>query len=245
MLHLNSRCSILTVLLLLNLLFTSCGRGSPPSRQELGQQQEQSEKPSQNVQVVTQESSTLSKDEVIRRAKLTPEQGEKLVSLIGNSKDFEKNNVIVLPTNVPDGFIVDEINLWSEKSGATHVSPGFYEIVYKNTNGACFRIKGGETVPIGEGGQNFEEISNIQSPALGSVNLFFRYSAEEEGGTTMEFSKNKGRNEYSLESPFLGVFLNSKSEESFNYYRQKYKDCKMMNLKDAKKFVESLQFLNP
>lgn len=192
---------------------------------------------------------TLSKDQVIQRAKLTPEQAEKLVSNVGDSKDFDKNNVIVLPTDLPDGFTVDELIVWRGEPSATHTLAGYYEIVYKNPYGACFLIGGGEISPRGEGYRKYEKISNIQSPALGFVELGFTDSEKQDGSKYIEFAESmgihlKGRNEYRFESPFSGAFLHA-DPENYGKFTQKYKDCKMIKLQDAKRVVQSLQFLNP
>jgi ribosomal protein L22 len=191
-----------------------------------------------------------SKEGVIKAAKLTSKQVENLVSNVGDSKDFEKNNVVVLPTYLPDGFRVDKLIVWRGKSIRTHTLAGYYEIVYKNPYGACFLIGGGEILPRGEGYENYGKISNIQSPALGSLKLGFKESDKQDGGKFIEFAEPmglhlKGRNEYKFESPFFGAFLHAGSNDNYYKLQQKYKDCKMMNLQDAKRVVQSFQFLNP
>jgi len=54
----------------------------------------------------------------------------------------------------------------------------------------------------------------------------------------------KGRNEYRFESP-LGYFVHADSIANFYRLEKKFNSCKMMNLQDAKRVVQSLQFINP
>ena len=181
----------------------------------------------------TKISSSLTQEQVIAKARLAPEQAKKLISVLGTGKDFEKDNVVVIPTDIPDDYKVDELTVWQGESRPTHRAlAGRYRIVYKNSSGACFEIGGGELSPRGEGMQKREEISNIQSSALGSVTLGFTDSDREDGSKQMEFAETMGlhlagRNEYSFNSPVVGA------------------SCKMMKVQDAKRVVQSLQFINP
>ena len=184
----------------------------------------------------------LSQDQVIYKARLTPEQAKKLVSALGISKDFEKDNVIVLPTDIPNGYTIDKLFAWQKQSRLNNrMIGGYYEIVYKNSYGSCFLIGGGQVGARGMGLEKYEEIANIQSPALGPVKLGFNDYPKEDNSKFITFAEPmakhiEGRNQYEFISPFTSYLHNSK---------QKYSNCKMMKLQDAKRVVQSLQFINP
>jgi hypothetical protein len=201
------------------------------------------------------ESSDVFQDPTFQKSGLTPKQSNKLISAIGRSKDFNKNNVIVLPTNLPPGYVVDELSVVDKidvvgANSTLNKKAGYYSIVYKNPYGACFVISGGEITPKGATADKYEEVSNIQSPALGSIKLGLTDAFKEDGSKSIVFAEAmglhlKGRNEYDFRSPFLGGFTHAENKDQYHESRRKFKDCKMMNLQDAKKVVESLQFINP
>jgi hypothetical protein len=108
---------------------------------------------------------------VIKAAKLTSEQAAQLSSIVGNGKDFNTQDVVVLPTDVPDGFRVAHFAAWKQNAPSPELSGGYYQVLYKNSRGACFTINGGRIRPIGDRPTQYERALSLLSPALGSVEV--------------------------------------------------------------------------
>jgi hypothetical protein len=185
-----------------------------------------------------------SKESVIKAAKLTSEQAAQLSSIVGEGKDFKTQDVVVLPTDVPDGFKVAHFAAWKQTvANSPEFSGGHYEVLYENSRGACFTINGGVIQPIGDQPTHYERVLSLLSPALGSVDVgitgFDRAATRSFLGFTQSMNRiTRGRNEYLFESPPGSI---QKAGGGF----QVISGCSRIDKKDAIRIVQSFQFLNP
>ncbi|QYO62058.1 protein-L-isoaspartate(D-aspartate) O-methyltransferase [Leptolyngbya sp. 7M] len=170
---------------------------------------------------------------------LNPEEPEKATAakLSSQEKDellaIDQNNYknipvkIVLPTYVPDGFKVEEVAVNDDK----RFGPS-YSIIYFDENNNCFEVSGASG-GFGAGAEDFE-ILTVNSKALGNVEL---------GYTQFDQVKNQPRigfNQFTVP----GV-IPSDQQYSFWSPGTVNSQCNAIELQEAAKIVESLDYLNP
>ena len=183
------------------------------------------------------------KQSVAEAAKLTTQQVAELKSTVGSGKDFKTQEVVILPTDVPQGYKITHFVAWKQRFPSPRFYGGHYSIVYQNDRGACFTIDGGIAQPIGDEPTRYEEILGLSSPALGSVAIGVTegdYASKRKSFLGFTESMNRifrGRNEYSFQSPTLDIY----SDKGYHTVNR----CSRIDKKDAIRIVQSLQFLNP
>lgn len=176
---------------------------------------------------------------VMKAAKLTSEQADELKKIVGGGKDFKSQHVVVVPTDIPDGFKVTRFATLKQEHPSPRFQGGHYTIVYKNAQNACFEIDGGVIVPVGDGPYKFEKSLNLFSPALGAVEIGITsydrfFSTGRIGFTESSHRVSRGKNEYTFVSPSF-----HSGQPGIN------NGCTRMDEKDAVRIVKSLQFMNP
>jgi hypothetical protein len=161
-------------------------------------------------------------------AKLTPQQVSELEKIVGTGKDFETQDVVVLPSQLPDGFKVKFLSVSRQNHPSPKYQGGRYSIRYENDKGQCFTLNGGVSAPTGDAPIDYKTTKTIDSPALGSLTLGIdRYdNSMSLIAIVPAMGTIRGRNRYSLVS----------STRS---------DCSRITVADAITIVKSLQFLNP
>ena len=195
------------------------------------------------VQASSQPATAISIKSMGVAAKLTPQQVSELEKVVGGGNNFKTQDVVVIPTYVPEGFKVAHFAAWKQTlTNSPRFSGGHYEILYEDATGSCFTINGGVTQPIGDPPTKYERIVSLSSPALGDVDIgiigFDRTRSNSFLGFTKSMNRiNRGRNEYLFESPPGSIQTGS----GF----QPISGCKRIDEKEAIHIVQSLQFLNP
>lgn len=178
---------------------------------------------------------------------LTPQQVTTLKEVVGTGKDFKTQEVVILPTDVPDGFQVVYFSAWKQKhTMGKRLNPRFsggrYSVLYRNNKNECFAISGGVVKPIGDSGTKYDKIINLSSPAFGNIDIGITEGDRINDKDFIGFTKAMdeffiGRNQYMFASP-------RNVHESGDGF-QKINPCKRINQQVAIRLVRSLQFLNP
>ena len=179
---------------------------------------------------------------VSKAARLSSQQASELKDIVGIEKDFQIYPVVVLPTDVPDGFKVAHFAVWKQKHPSARYQGGHYEVLYENDRGNCFTINGGVIQPLGDPPITYERILNLSSPALGNVEIGITGSDRAKTKSFLGFTNsmnriNRGRNEYLFESPPGSI------QTGTGY--QPISGCSRMDEKDAIRVVQSMQFISP
>jgi hypothetical protein len=167
-----------------------------------------------------------------REAKLSPQQVTELQKVVGVSKDFQTQEVVILPSDIPGSFKVKHFSTRKQKFPTPRFAGGRYTISYENNQNECFSIEGGVIQPMGDEPTKYEKVISLSSPALGTVDLGITDVDTIRGGGFIGFTQSAGRifigkNEYSFSSPG-GM-----------------EKCNRISQKDAVQLVRSIQFLNP
>lgn len=170
---------------------------------------------------------------VAEAALLTNEQVELLVFRDKNNfKNIEFK--VLVPTYVPQGFDV----FWIGSSDNEKFGPTV-NIIYKNSNNACFSVS---SISGGFGaGPGGKETIIVTSPALGEIELGYTRFDQISRGSQIEFQGApiiRGKQGYSFNSPG-GV-----DGWSYTYIFNRENDCQSISLDEAIKVAESLEYLN-
>ncbi|NES64617.1 MAG: hypothetical protein F6K24_04825 [Okeania sp. SIO2D1] len=166
--------------------------------------------------------------DIARSAKLTASQLKWLVSIdkkkieLGekSKKSIDEFKVIV-PTFIPPGFNVDDLEIIDNNSELS------YRIVYRNSNNSCFYlIKTTNLKPRQppDYGVKVWEVVEVDSPILGKVYLDYYQSGVISSQSCIRLRTSEN---IEFESPV---------------WAQK---CKVISMQEAVKIIESLQYLNP
>lgn len=163
----------------------------------------------------------------VNDAKLSSEAATELVNL-DNNNQREIPVKVVVPTYIPDGFEVTEVVSEDGRFGPS------YSIKYLNTTtNGCFEISAASG---GFGGptEDFEQVIEIDSKALGEINLGYTESHSISNQPLIAFAN----------STVPGI-VSAPQEYSFWSPTPSNKDCSVLDLKEAEKTVKSLDYLNP
>jgi hypothetical protein len=171
-------------------------------------------------------------------ARLSPQQINQLQEIVGVGKDFKTQDVAVLPTDIPNDFQVVKFSSVRYKDKKPRFTGGHYFIFYKNSKSECFELSGGVIQQIGDEPTKYEEVVNLNSPALGAVDIGISDGDRELHNGTIGFTQSMqrifiGRNEYRFASHTM------ENKDKSNH------QCTRMSQEDAIRVVRSMQFLNP
>ena len=169
---------------------------------------------------------------IARSAQLTASQLKRLVSVDRkkfkvklNNDEFEDRELrVIVPTYIPPGFKVDKLEVKDNDSEKS------YKIFYRNSNNSCFYIKNTIKKNDWESFGGFKPFSKtiveVNSPLIGKAYIStYRYQRE------------------SNNSPiFLQILEYS---QSVGFGSPCSNNGKTINIQEAVKIVESLQYLNP
>ncbi len=173
-------------------------------------------------------------------ARLSPQQVSQLKEIVGIGKDFETQDVVVLPTDIPNDFKAVEFSSARQKTSRPKFTGGRYSILYKNSKSECFELSGGVIQPIGDEPTKYEKVIPLESPALGAIEIGVTNGDRDSYNEMIGFTQSMqriyiGRNEYRFVS-----HANKNQDQSNSIY-----SCSRMNQEDAIRVVRSMQFLNP
>jgi hypothetical protein len=194
-----------------------------------GERDSATESVAQNPQLSTSsENSGIQSESVGQAAKLTPEQIERLISV--QSETLKA----IVPTYIPSGFEVELIDIEIIPRSNRGLGGRSYKIIYRDANGLCFKVTG-YTYTSG-GDPNVYKTIDVVSPLFGKTTLKY-----------LNFERNTDR----IISMGPQFPLNVKGMQ-FNFYSTFYTpamapNCsdRVISLQEAKKIVESLQYLSP
>jgi hypothetical protein len=173
-------------------------------------------------------------------ARLSPQQINQLKEIVGVGKDFKTQDVVVLPTDIPNDFQAVKFSSIRQKHRSPKFTGGRYSIHYKNSKSECFELSGGVIQPIGDEPTKYEKVITLNSPALGAVDIGIVDGDRELYSGMIGFTESmqrimRGRNEYRFVSQ-----TNKNKDQSDSIYQ-----CTRMAQEDAVRVARSMQFLNP
>lgn len=179
-----------------------------------------------------QESELLSIKEKSSAAQIPQDYVNKLLS-INNSNNRDKINFkVVIPTYIPSGFKVKQIEVVNHEQYGVK-----YSILYQNTNKSCFELKadngqwGGPAL-----GWNTVE---VVSPDLGSI-VIEHTNSDALDNASIIFRKDKPASNVRKKTAY------SFSSVGGNTHWIKSYNCQTaISIQEAVKIVESLQYLSP
>lgn len=180
---------------------------------------------------------TNSTKSVAQDAKLSRQQVEQLKNIkfnnnIGNPIKLEA----ILPTKLPPEFKVYSLEVTDLSRGSNYGAS--YTIIYRNDSNACFSI-GASGIPLGGGPPSLANIEEVNSPALGKVNLAYTGFDKAADKPRIQAGLSGGKDflvSYSFDSP---AYL-----QANKLYSETLKNCNTVSQREAKQIVASLQYLN-
>ncbi|MEO1347998.1 MAG: hypothetical protein AAFW84_04245 [Cyanobacteria bacterium J06635_15] len=158
-------------------------------------------------------------------AKLSSEAATELINLDNNNQRGIPFKVVV-PTYVPEGFEVSDMTYEDGRFGPR------YDIQYLNAaTNECFEISGASG---GFGGpqENFEQLSEIESQALGKLNLGYTESDSVRGQPLIAFED-------------LTVPGTASVPQLYSFWSRSSEGCDIVDFQEAEQVSASLNYLNP
>lgn len=175
-------------------------------------------------------------EEVAKGAKLNPKNVEKLMQFAKKAlmKNTEEDEIIIVPTYIPEGFKVNMINtkILNDKSQINRFSGDYYSIQYKNGSNHCFGISGTLGGGFGAAPRKTEKIQ-VLSKVLGKVTIEYTEFDEIINGAMTAFV-----------GKYPSILYGEKYNMVYDFWSQEADGCQAISIQEAVNIVESLQFLN-